>query len=560
MEGKHGVRAALRIAAAAAVLYLLLIQPNHPAAMTWGALLRFPLELPVILAGLVALPGRAGATFAVRIALVATLGAIAVLKLADYATFLSYSRGFNPVVDLHLLEAAWRLGSGAIGVPLALGAAACAVLAILGVLAAAWWATGVWAGLEPPRAALRWRLGLGLGAAASASVAVAEIGQARGAWSLPARVPAAAFTARVGLERVQMIRRTTADLRSFSEAASSDAFAGAAGLFDLLGRRDVLFIYVESYGRASFDVPFYAARHSETLRAAEERLEAAGLAMRSGWLTAPMIGGQSWLTHASVASGLWIADQVRYRALLASPRLSLFHLAREAGFHTAAVMPALTYDWPEGSRMGFETVLAARDLGYAGPPFNWVTMPDQFTLAALDRLLGETTPPGAPPPEVPLFAQVALISSHAPWTPVPEMLPWESLGDGSVFGRWDGAGDPPEVVWRNPERVRAQYRDAVDYALEAATSYAERSAGRGPLIVLLGDHQTADFISGSASFDVPVHVIGPPEVVARVGSWGWSAGMVPDAALSPWRMDAFRDRFVGAFSSGAHLARSGAGG
>jgi len=69
-------------------------------------------------------------------------------------------------------------------------------------------------------------------------------------------------------------------------------------------------------------------------------------------------------------------------------------------------------------------------------------------------------------------------------------------------------------------------------------------------MVLLGDHQSAPFVSQSDSFDVPVHVIGPPEVIARIDDWGWSPGLVPDGALQAWPMDAFRDRFVAAMSSG----------
>ena len=148
--------------------------------------------------------------------------------------------------------------------------------------------------------------------------------------------------------------------------------------------------------------------------------------MRSGFLTAPTQGGQSWLSHASFASGLWINDQSRYQAYLASGRRGLFHHAQAAGFRTAAVMPAITRPWPEALRMGFDRVLAAGDLGYRGQPFNWVTMPDQFTLAATDRLLRA---PGA----APLFAQIALISSHAPWVPVPRMVAWDQVGDGRVF-------------------------------------------------------------------------------------------------------------------------------
>ncbi|MFD2816280.1 sulfatase-like hydrolase/transferase [Paracoccus aerius] len=286
------------------------------------------------------------------------------------------------------------------------------------------------------------------------------------------------------LARAEVLGRTAQDLRRIRQLAAEDPLADAPGLLSAIDR-DVLVVFVESYGRASFDVPFHAGRHLPTLRRAESRLAGAGLAMRSGFLAAPTQGGQSWLSHATFANGLWIADQASHAAVLASGRQGLFHHARRAGFRTAAVMPAITRPWPEAATMGFDRVLAASDLGYRGLPFNWVTMPDQFTLAATDRLLRD----GAGPPH--LFAQVALISSHAPWVPVPDLLPWDRLGDGRVFDPMAVAGDPPEVVWRDRDRVRAAYRDAVDYSLSTVMDYALLHAGDPPLMIVLGDHQPA---------------------------------------------------------------------
>ena len=85
-------------------------------------------------------------------------------------------------------------------------------------------------------------------------------------------------------------------------------------------------------------------------------------------------------------------------------------------------MPAITLAWPEARYFGYDRVLAAADLGYRGQPFNWVTMPDQFTLAAFERQVLD------PAPRPPVFAEIALISSHAPWTPIPPLLPWDALG------------------------------------------------------------------------------------------------------------------------------------
>ncbi|MGB0499491.1 MAG: hypothetical protein ACPGID_14215, partial [Rubricella sp.] len=110
--GRSGAPGALL---AAGLLYLVLVAPNHPAALAPAMLLVFPLELPVILIALAVLPARSGLTTLVRIGLVASLMVLTILKLADFATFSTYNRGFNPLVDMHLIPAAWNLGSGAIG-------------------------------------------------------------------------------------------------------------------------------------------------------------------------------------------------------------------------------------------------------------------------------------------------------------------------------------------------------------------------------------------------------------------------------------------------------------
>jgi hypothetical protein len=204
-------------------------------------------------------------------------------------------------------------------------------------------------------------------------------------------------------------------------------------------------------------------------------------------------------------------------------------------------MPAITMPWPEGRRLGFDTVLSAADLGYRGKAFNWVTMPDQFTLAAFDRLV----------PRGNLLAQIALVSSHAPWTPVPDLLPWEAVADGTEFDVMANSGDSPQVVWRDRDRVRDQYRQSIDYTLRTVMSWAARQGNDPPLMIILGDHPPAAFVSLIDSRDVPVHVIGPPDLVARFDAFGWPPGLIPDPTTPALPMEAFRDRFLAAFTSEA---------
>lgn len=526
---------ALRLCAAAAILWLVLVMPNFPAALGWGMLSRVPLELPVILLVLMVLAGTRAVIW-LRAVLVAVLGLLVVLKGADLISFDALSRPFNPVSDLFLVDAFARLLTGSLGLPLALAAMGAAVLGLLVLLALLWAATGVWA-----RVALQPLARRGAGAVAVLAAAVVAVDvEARLAerdWS----PPGTALSARIGVQKVQTARDTVVEMRAFRAAMLDDTFRDRRDLLGLIDR-DTIVIFVESYGRTSFDTDFYAEMHRETLARYEARLSDAGLSMRSGFLQSPTQGGQSWLAHGTFANGLWIDNQISYHAALGSGRETLFHHAGNNGFRTAVVMPQITLDWPESARMGFEDIVVFDDLGYRGDNFNWVTMPDQFTLHAMDRLLR------ADDDARPLFAQVALVSSHAPWTPVPTLLPWDEIGDGTEFNAMAASGDPPEVVWRDRERVREQYRLAVDYALQVVFEYALLHAQEPPLLLIVGDHQAAARIALDERVDVPLHVIGPAALVDALAEAAPDPGLLPGDAREALPMDHMRDLILDAYS------------
>ncbi len=519
------------------ILDLILALPALPVLLAPAALLRVPLELPAIVLLLVAVPRFV--VLPLRAVLTGALTVIGVLKLADIGAEIAYLRPFNPVLDQELVPAAWRLARGTFGLPGTLAAALGLVAAVAVVAGLVWWATGCIAHLAPRS---RGRVA-GLAVAAVALVAL-DLTPAATRFD----PPGSASTTRLAWEHLRDGWNARGDLARFRADAVADPYAALppeAILPDLRGT-DVFVIFIESYGRSALENPLYAPTVTAALHDDEALLAKAGLVARSGWLTAPMVGGQSWLAHASILSGLWIDNQGRYRALLDSPRRTLMHLAHKAGWETAAVEPAITLAWPEADYFGYDRVFAAADLGYRGLPFNWVTMPDQYTLSAVEqRLL-------TPGPRKPVFVEMALISSHAPWTPIPPILPWDAVGDGRAFDRFATAGDPPDLVWQDQDRIRNQYRLSLDYTLRVLGEFAARHADRPPLIVMLGDHQPAAFVSqDTVRRDVPVHVIGAPADLARLDGWGWTPGLVPAADAPVWGMDAFRDRFLTAFGTEA---------
>jgi len=68
---------------------------------------------------------------------------------------------------------------------------------------------------------------------------------------------------------------------------------------------------------------------------------------------------------------------------------------------------------------------------------------------------------------------------------------------------------------------------------------------------MLGDHQPHTIVSGiGPNHQVPISIIArDPSVFRQIASWHWQDGLLPspDAPLEP--MDAFRNQFLGAFST-----------
>lgn len=518
-------------------IYAVLAQPNHPDALTPGMFLQVPLEWFAIVGLLIVMPAGQAITYAARAGIVLVLTCVSVLKLADLATFTAFNRPFNPLMDLPLAEAGLRLAGGSVGWPVAIALAVGIGLTPFALAGLLWWSTGQISRLAPSK---RVRLGAATVGIVALVCVIVEVGAARQAWTWPVDIPGSSFSTQLALDRTTTFRGLYADLAAFEAEAQTDPFAGRENLFDRLARRDVFIIFVESYGQTAYKNPLYAPTHLARLEAAESKLAAAGLAMRSAWLTSPVAGGQSWLAHATLSSGLSIDNQARYRAMLASSRPSLYHLAQAAGYHTTTIMPAITLPWPEARFMGFDAIYEAADLDYRGEAFNWTTMPDQYTLSTLDRIL--------PPDDRPDFAMTALLSSHAPWTPVPRIVDWNAVADGSIFNASQHVGPPGGDVWANRDLMREQYRLALDYSLDVVFDFAARQAGRDWLLVILGDHPPAQSVSQIEGQDVPVHLVGTEAALSAFDTWGFTSGLIPDASAPVWPMSEFRDRFIAALS------------
>jgi hypothetical protein len=499
----------------------------------------------VILGGaFLALPRRRWTAIAAAIASVLTL-VFTVLALGDTTARLSLARPLNLYLDLRLVRSIDDLLSGTLGG--GWGTVVLAGLAVLIVALTVVFSLALHGLAGSARGALPRRLGLALVGLGLVAIPVR--------WVHPAGVVLGLPGVTLVREQSQHLRRMLQERERFGAEMAEAPFGAEVTPTGLegLGGRDVILAFIESYGVSAIDDARYAGVLGPRLDALEEGLRQDGLYIVTGQLIAPSQGGMSWLGHGSVLSGLWLDNQLRYDLLLASDRPTLVDDFRGAGYRTAALMPAITLAWPEGVRFGYDEIFAHADITYAGPPLNWVTMPDQFTWSFLERSIREDPDPR------PLFAELGLISSHAPWTPILDVLDdWDSIGDGAVFQRWEGAGERPEDLWRDGDRVREHYARSVAYAVDAMASYARRYVDDDVLLIALGDHQPAPLITGDdAPRGVPVHVISAdPSMLEPFEAWGFTAGARPPASGPVERMDAFRPWFLEAFSTPRPRPRS----
>lgn len=451
----------------------------------------------------------------------AALGLVLLLASADQLVRLSLGRPFNPWLDRALLRPAYHLlvdnvGWGITWLILAAGTSA--------AIAGLWLVTRGLARVRPLALSARARRG-----AVLVWLALFPALPGLAAQAQPLATPSLTLLA----EHWQQGRQTRQALSDFRARLTTPEGPSARPLPGLAGR-DVTLAFIESYGISALTDARYAQTLRPRLAALQERFAAAGLQVASATVTAPVQGGQSWLAHASVLSGLWLTSQRHYDLLLSAGHSTLIDDFDATGQHTLAIMPAITQPWPAGHQLGYDRILAAADIPYRGPALNWVTMPDQFTWRYFEKVRRVQNQP--------LFSELAMISSHAPWTPIVPLLDWEVMGNGEVFEAWADAGPTPQALWQDSARVRAHYARALDYALAAMGGFAARYLGDDELLIVLGDHQPAPLITGGdASRDVPIHIIsGDPRLIGRFVEAGFTAGLEPPTGPAQWRQDELR--------------------
>jgi phosphatidylglycerophosphate synthase len=543
-------RLTLRVAItvlASALVWIDLVTPDKVWQLTPSVLLRIPVEALVLVAVALVLPTRPRRILAAVAGIL--LGLLTIAKILNAAFFDTVDRAFNPVNDWDDIPPAVGVIRDTIGsvlTDIALGALILGVILLVAAITAST--------IHITTVAARHRRGTLRGLVALTA-----------AWGLSASLalqlvpgfPVASTTAsRQTVAQVSATQEAIADSSRFEQATRSsdpEARIPAANLLTGLRGKDVIVAFVESYGQVAVQGSSFSPGVDAVLRKSNASLARAGYSTQSAWLASPTFGGISWLAHSTLQSGLWVNSSQRYNQLLASKRFTLSDAFNKAGWHTVTDDPSdFKAGWPAGTSFyHYDQLFNRANVGYQGPTFSFSSMPDQYLYAAFQR---NELAPG----HKPVFAEVDTTSSHTPWAPLPKMVPWNEVGNGSIFDKQPGESKSAAKVWTSTNTIRKFYRKSIQYSLRTLISWVTQLHDPNLVLILLGDHQPHTTVSGvGANHDVPISIVArDPSVFRQTASWHWQDGLMPGPGAPLEPMDAFRNQFLGAFSTAPSKAAS----
>jgi phosphatidylglycerophosphate synthase len=536
-------RLALRLAIAVLAIALVwsdLLAPDRPWQISPAAFIRIPVELLVLVAVVLVLPVWPRRIVAAVAGIL--FGVLTFAKILNIAFYEYVDRAFNPVFDWGSIGSALGVVRDTIGPTRTNIALVLLGLGLILLVAAITAAT-----IHITTLAARHRRGTIRGLAGLTAV-----------WAVCAGlslqlIPGSpvASTSAVGLA-VAQVRATQAafsDQRLFEQAIHSpdpEASVPASDLLTRLRGKDVIIAFVESYGQVSLQDPAFSPGIDAVLRRSTASLAAAGWSTRSAWVDAPGYGGISQEAHSTLQSGLWVNSRQRYSELVDSNRFTLSDAFDKAGFRTVNDSPATDDDlFSSGTQFyHFDQLYDRSNVGYHGPSFGYAPMPDQYIFSSFQRL-------ELAPGHKPVMAELDLVSSHSPWAPLPTMVPWNKVGNGSIFDPMPARGAAPLSVLESASRERKAYGTAVQYSLRALTSWVTELNDPNLVLILLGDEQPDTPITKpGASHNLPISIIAhDPSVFRQIAAWHWQDGLVPSPSAPLEPMDAFRNKFLNAFNA-----------
>jgi len=289
---------------------------------------------------------------------------------------------------------------------------------------------------------------------------------------------------------------------------------------------DVYLVMMEAYGEilATWDM---APAYRELLARVEGRLSRAGYHAATAYSTAPVHGGTSWFSIATVLTGVFVhrpkAHALVEQSGLRIPTLPRFF--REQGYLSHALQPGSTQrtGLKRNDYYGHERAVDAISIDYRGKPYGWGRIPDQYALGVFRERYFQ-------PSAGPRYAFFMNVSTHYPWSGLPPYVrDWKTLASAGAVPTADLEGWP---ALRNTSRIgtalRRNYFESIAYEWRVLSEWFESEADKDNVIVVLGDHQPRLEwnLPGAVTLNTPMHILSKDRaLIERFIQQGFEPGL-----------------------------------
>ena len=226
-------------------------------------------------------------------------GVLIIAKFLNMAYYDLLNRAFNPVTDWPEIAQAKGVVQAAIGAKLTwvvLIVLVIALVLLVGLITAA--------AIHLTAVAARHRRGSVRGLAALTAVWGLSAGLSL--QLIPGSAIASASETGLAVDQVHAVQSALADPRIFGQAihsADPEAAIPASDLLTGLRGKDVLIVFVESYGQVAVQGTSFSPGIDAVLRKQQAMLASAGWSTESAWAGSPSSGGVSWLGPLHPAVG-----------------------------------------------------------------------------------------------------------------------------------------------------------------------------------------------------------------------------------------------------------------
>lgn len=321
----------------------------------------------------------------------------------------------------------------------------------------------------------------------------------------------------------------TQKLADRREAPPDSTYAGYAEL-DWQNPPGLYLVVLESYGSV-LRKEGESSEYSRLVSGVETTLRPSGWHAASAQSEAPVFGGLSWLSVATMLLGTPVDHQPTFELLRPTlPRYPhLVHTLRRQGYRTGLLQPPVRKrpGMSVDNVYGFDRTFYLEDLDYQGPEYGWGIVPDQYSLSvAHERFVTSSTSP--------FFLLFETVAGHAPWNQAPPPL----LANPRDFNESRTPSRKPiaqasdsllvDTTASSGSRTQAdQLLSRLRYDWRVLANYLREQAPENSLVVVLGDHQPYFAEGGDAT---PLHVLSRDEaLVRRFQEYGFVPGLYPSS-------------------------------